>query len=216
MSKSRSLLKTILYRTEGKKAVLLDLDNTLYTYLPCHRAGLQAARRFYSKEIGPISPALFAKHYNSARDLVKKRTGNTAASHSRLLYFQYMLEKTSGKTVYRKTLLLEQAYWNQFLASMKLRPWVLPFLRHVKKAGKKTVIVTDLTARIQLKKISRLKLEKWIDFVVSSEEAGTEKPHPAIFKLAFQKAGCRARDAVLIGDHPERDRPPRGTSLILL
>jgi HAD superfamily hydrolase (TIGR01509 family) len=43
-----------------------------------------------------------------------------------------------------------------------------------------------------------------------SFELGLEKPDPAIFKLALDRAGCAAFQAVLIGDRIDNDIRPAG------
>ena len=48
-------------------------------------------------------------------------------------------------------------------------------------------IVTDLTAQIQYRKMVYFDLDKFFDYVVTSEESGFDKPHPSSFKLAVEK-----------------------------
>lgn len=43
---------------------------------------------------------------------------------------------------------------------------------------------------------------------VFSFQAGVAKPDPAIFRLALERAGVAARDAVMVGDTPEEDIAP--------
>ena len=43
---------------------------------------------------------------------------------------------------------------------------------------------------------------------VSSTEEGVTKPDPAIFRLALQRAGCRAGEAVMVGDRLDNDIAP--------
>ena len=51
----------------------------------------------------------------------------------------------------------------------------------------------------------RLGLESHLDFVVTSEEVGADKPKPEIFRAALDKAGVKAAEAVHIGDQYELD-----------
>ncbi|MSQ33676.1 MAG: HAD family hydrolase [Dehalococcoidia bacterium] len=44
-----------------------------------------------------------------------------------------------------------------------------------------------------------------LDFVVTSAEAGLEKPHPPIFRLALQRAGVVAAQALHVGDQYHSD-----------
>jgi putative hydrolase of the HAD superfamily len=79
------------------------------------------------------------------------------------------------------------------------------FLQEAKDKGIKMCIVTDLTAQIQMRKWIKLDLGRYIDFLVSSEEAGIEKPASYMFELAMEKLGVKAEDCIMIGDSEEKD-----------
>ena len=46
------------------------------------------------------------------------------------------------------------------------------------------------------------------DTIVIDEIVGVSKPDPAIFRLALERAGCDACEAIMIGDRPEVDIAP--------
>lgn len=186
------------------KAFLIDLDNTLYEYNPCHEYALMACWK-YSRGMGSISFLEFKKFYELAKKDVKKYTIDQAASHSRFLYFQRFLERRTGGTCINTTIKLERLYWNSFLNKMNLSSGVLEFLKECRKKDIKICLITDLTAKIQFEKIKRLKIGSYIDFIVSSEESGHDKPHQNIFRLALQKLKMRSKDVVLIGDDYNKD-----------
>ena len=68
---------------------------------------------------------------------------------------------------------------------MKLRKGVLKVQKELKEQRIKTAVVSDLTTHIQLRKMDKLRISKYIDFLVTSEEAGSEKPHAVMFLLAL-------------------------------
>ena len=51
----------------------------------------------------------------------------------------------------------------------------------------------------------RLGLEPYLDFVVTSEEAGSDKPEPPIFLEALRRAGVDASEAIHVGDQYKID-----------
>ena len=75
----------------------------------------------------------------------------------------------------------------------------------MKSCGKKIALCTDMTSHIQYRKIERLGLSHFVDFMVSSEETGLEKPSPAMFNLALKKLNVEADRAAYFGDSPDRD-----------
>ncbi len=186
-----------------KKAILFDLDDTLYEYEPTHKKALKAVYSIVKKEIGtPFKK--FEKLFELSKSEIHRELAGTASSHNRVLYFQRLIEKTLKTLEPKITLKFYDTYWNTFLKNMKLKKGTLQTLKKLKKEFK-IIIISDLTAYIQLKKISKLGLTPYIDFLVTSEEAGIEKPHPSIFLLALNKVDILPSHAIMIGDNPEKD-----------
>lgn len=186
------------------RGILLDLDNTVYEYKPCHTMALKALYDAYHK-INPVSYDVFLTLYENAQHAVKKRTDGQGASHSRLLYIQNVIEETLGRTDIEKILDLEEIYWSTFVKTMKLRDEVRKFLVKCKENGVIVCLITDLTASIQFRKIQALELIGLFDFIVTSEEAGMEKPDPGIFSYALEKMNLTQGDVVMIGDDITKD-----------
>ena len=185
-------------------AVLFDTDNTLYPYDPAHKAAMQAVRTKATRVFG-IDEEIFDKSFNSARKIIKERLGHTASSHSRLLYFQQMLEIIGLRSQVLLALDLEQTYWRTFLSNAQLFAGVKEFLDDLRIAGIPTAIVTDLTAQIQFRKIVYFGLDHYFDYIVTSEEAGFDKPHRAPFEIAVQKMQPKGNRIWMIGDNPVTD-----------
>lgn len=181
------------------QAILADLDHTFYDYDACHGQALPIVLAYLART-GGWSYDRVAKAYTRARKRVHQDLAGQGASHSRLLYFQKLIETLAGKTEPQLTLKAEEIYWRTFLDTMKLREGSSEFLQTARRNRRKIVIVTNLTAQIQLQKLIQLSLDHLIDFLVSSEEAGQEKPAPTIFKLALEKVGRQPDEVCYIGD----------------
>ena len=67
------------------------------------------------------------------------------------------------------------------------------------------MIITDLTSQIQFRKIIYLGIDQYIDFIVTSEEAGAEKPNEKPFKLALSKISSNPNDVWMVGDNYGKD-----------
>lgn len=186
------------------KAVLLDLDNTLYSYDEAHSKALKAVKRKLISSLS-VSSNDFDSAYLAARQDVKKRLEGTAASHSRLLYFQKMSELIGLGSQPLLVLDLEQTYWRTFLDGARVFDGVVEFLDQLRLLGIQTAIVTDLTSQIQLRKLVFFGLDELIDFVVTSEEAGANKPEAAPFAIAIEKLGIQDGPVWMIGDSLEKD-----------
>ena len=116
-----------------------------------------------------------------------------------------MFEKKIGHTNIDLAVRFEELYWRSFYTKMSLRPGVEDFFKNCNSSGVIICLITDLSAKVQFEKIKFLKIDPYINFVVSSEEAGADKPGTAIFKLALEKAGLLPEQVIMIGDSYEKD-----------
>lgn len=185
-------------------AILFDTDNTLYPYIPAHTAA-QAAVRAKVALTFSIKPEDFDTAFDDARKQVKARLKHTAASHSRLLYLQRMLEIMGLGSQVLWALDFEQTYWRTFLNNAILFDEVKNLLDDVRRLGIPTAIVTDLTAQIQFRKVVYFGLDHYFDYIVTSEEAGFDKPHKEPFQLALEKMRPKGNCIWMIGDNPIND-----------
>jgi len=185
--------------------ILFDTDNTLYAYEPAHQAAMIEVCRKACQKLS-LERDEFLKAFHEARAAVKRRLGETAASHSRLLYMQATMERIGLGSQILLSLDLEQTYWRSFLANSDLFDGVLSVLDEIRQLGITTAIVTDLTAQIQFRKVVYFGLDNYFDYVITSEEAGADKPNISPFKLAMEKCGTKNDSVIwMIGDNPVND-----------
>ncbi|AQT61383.1 HAD family hydrolase [Cellvibrio sp. PSBB023] len=190
--------------TKIPDAIFFDIDNTLYSYEPSHAAALNAVKDKVVSTFS-ISPENFDKAFKSARKEVKERLKLTASSHSRLLYFQRMLEIMGLGSQVLVALDLEQTYWRTFLSKSVLFDNVKELLDDVRLLGIPMAVITDLTTQIQFRKIIYFGLDNYFDFIVTSEEAGFDKPNPAPFEMAMKKISPKGKCIWMIGDNAVND-----------
>lgn len=184
-------------------AILLDLDNTVYAYAPCHEAGLKAA--FLVSDF--TDETAFRAAYDEAREQAKHAIADTGAAHCRLLYFKRLLESRLGHTATAQTLALYRAYWDGYHAAMQLDPGVRECLTHWHEAGIPTAWITDFTTEQQLRKLQTLGIEGLVTYLLSAEEMGAVKPDPRGVDEALARFGIAPGPAVwFVGDDTKRDR----------
>ena len=181
------------------EGILIDLDNTLYEYLPAHTAAWERVLQFCAEQLQVRD---FDTLAHQARQQIHVELAGTAASHNRLLYFQRALELAGCPSIVVAKDLYD-TYWDCFLAQMKLAEGVLEFLQA--NQHKKICILTDLTALIQYRKLIHLQITPYVHEIVSSEEAGAEKPSARIFHLALQKLKLPPERVCMIGDSYAKD-----------
>ncbi len=186
------------------KAVIFDIDGTIYSYVENDRIAVKSLCEFAEKVL-KIEEKEFRAVYKEARRIVKEeRLTDGGARHSRVLFFQTALELL-GKNPFCHVLEMYDIYWNNFLANMKPFEGAAEFIKKLKSAGVKIALCTDMTAHIQYRKIKQLGLNHFVDFMVTSEETGLEKPARVMFELALKKMKVTAAETAYFGDSPERD-----------
>ncbi|MCC7303968.1 HAD family hydrolase [bacterium] len=197
------------------RGVLLDLDGTLantedYQYLYAQNKPLEEILEF--KLYNYLSPILktipwgeFIDYYIRAQKEVKGELKGTAASHSRYLYIQKTLELCGVSFIPGIIQRGYDYYFDEMLRKTVLYPGVLDVLKVFKYNRLKTCMVTDFTADVQLRKVRKLGIMRYIDYLVTSEEAGADKPHPEQALLALRKLHLQQEEVVIIGNNPKTD-----------
>ncbi len=183
------------------KAILLDLDNTLYSYSKAHEPALSVSLEWLGPRTGCCTDKLF-DCYANARAQLHVELGGVAASHHRLLYFQRMLE-IIGDGQWALTPEVHQVYWKTYLEHMQPVEGMRQFLDSAKEVP--ICLVTDFVADLQYRKMDRLGISADISYLVTSEESGVDKPHPYIFHLALRKLNATPDQVCMVGDSYEKD-----------
>ncbi len=98
---------------------------------------------------------------------------------------------------------MEQTFWSTFLANAPLFPGVYVLFEKLTIYNILIAIVTDLTAQVQLRKLTYFNLEDTYDAVVTSEETGADKPNKRNFELVLSKLGLGpGNQNWVVGDDP--------------
>lgn len=182
--------------------ILIDLDGTLYAYDRCHQHALTLT--FERNDLGMSREQFFAA-YREARDVVTTRLHGQGACRSRLFAFQLMAERSRLARPYAYALDLDRVYWSSFVKTMMPFAPAMDFLKRSKLLGLPVCVVSDMTAHVQIEKLTKLAALDYVDHLVTSEEVGEEKPSPLMFETALSKIGISADRAVMIGDDRRKD-----------
>jgi len=185
------------------RAVLIDLDDTLYSYKSAHLIAISSCHHHFNQRFWIMDD--FKEYYREKRDQVTLLLSGQGACRSRLFAFQYMFEEKGLPTPYSVALEFEELYWQVLIDAAEPFPEAIEFLATCKAADKPVCIVSDMQASIQIRKIKKMQLEQYIDYMVTSEEAGCEKPAPDIFQMALNKLGLMPHQVVMLGDNCIKD-----------
>lgn len=186
------------------KEVIFDIDNTLYDYEIGHAIGMKRMTDYARETLG-ISEERFKTTYKRFYDEEIERLGrDNAAIHSRSIRLQKMLEYWK-LPIFPHVRQMYDLYWNGLLEVSTPEPGSLEAVKTLSELGIKIGIGTDMTFRMQYEKLDRLGFAPYITHMVTSQEAGAEKPHPDFMALCVKKADCKPSDCVFVGDSFKKD-----------
>ncbi|MCD8190680.1 MAG: HAD family hydrolase [Clostridiales bacterium] len=184
------------------KAVIFDIDDTLYNYKAANVRAMDVLCQYARQELG-LEEAAFRADYDRMMARQLREHGQTAGCHSRAIRLQLLLEERGLPL--RHAAAMNDLYWHALLDVITPRPGVTELIQALKERGVRIGVGSDMTTDWQLKKLEKLGLLGAMDFVVTSEEAGVEKPHRDLFLLCANKAGCPPEECLFIGDNLQKD-----------
>ncbi|QTA38561.1 YjjG family noncanonical pyrimidine nucleotidase [Thermosipho ferrireducens] len=79
------------------------------------------------------------------------------------------------------------------------------FLEKLIKNKQRMAVITNGVEKVQKKRSKIARLDRFFEFVLTSEKAGKPKPAPEIFYCAAKLSGVPLNKSVYIGDNPETD-----------
>ncbi len=188
------------------KGVLVDIDNTLYDYKPAYKKALEKCYEFFIREFQiSFSFKEFSEEYTEKRREVTERLKPQGACRSRFFAFQSLFEDINIPQAFNKALEYEKLYWESFMKHIALFEDALYFLKKCKEKTLLVCAISDMQAYFQVRKLQILEVDHLIDYLVTSEEVGCEKPAPVIFETALKKMNLKASQVIMIGDDEKKD-----------
>ena len=193
------------------KAVIFDWFNTLAHYEPPREEVHSRVLHDFGIEVEPvklISPLLKADKYffdENIKSPIRNRTREEQVDfyvrYEEILLIEVgvKFDKAVLKEVYAKGDLLFSR-----IADFALYDDVLPVLKSLDERQMTLGLLTNF-AKDMASLSRRLGMEPYLDFIVTPFEAGADKPDPAIFRAALNKAGVKAEEAIYVGDQYNSD-----------
>ena len=175
--------------TRSPRALLFDLDDTLYLERRFARSGFRAVASHVADRFG-------ASEFEVAATLMGElRANRRSQAFQRLCQRLDLDESVVGelREVYRRhvpTLRLPRPSWRVLSASRE--SW---------RVG----ILTNGHPAVQRRKVAALGLDSLVDTVVYAHEVGAGKPDRRVFLAACETLGTQPGSTVMAGDDPWND-----------
>lgn len=194
------------------KGILLDLDDTIYSYKSSHYIAIRQCFKHYSnlkiKSLPQLSFKQFNDLYTESRLEVSSNNKIKSSGRSRLLGFKkffFRLNIEPSFLIYKYAEEFENFYWQSLIKNSVIDEQINCLFLEAKKLNIRIFIITDMQLKYQIHKLRHLKILDKIEHIISSEELGIEKPNVKIFLAALKIMGLPKKDIVVIGDSKEKD-----------
>ncbi len=178
------------------KAVLFDLDNTLFDFMRMKHESCAAA-------VEAMVDAGLGLEREQALKLLFQLYDKHGIEYSRI--FQEFLQMAKGKVDFRILAEGVVAYRKAQLRYVKPYPGAVRTLIALKEQGLKLAIVSDAPAVNAFIRMVEMGLPDFFDAVVTYDDTGERKPSKKPFAIALGKLRVAASEVLYVGDWPERD-----------
>lgn len=178
------------------KAVFFDIDDTLYDTSGFAELARKAALRTMIDAGLPLSNQ---EAYLLLREIITEKGSNYDK------HFNVLTKRVFGEEKPHLIALGMITYHNVKFALLRLFPDTMSTLIYLKKNNYQLGVISNGLTIKQWEKLIRLGLYHFFDDVVTSQEAGFEKPDSKIFQLALDRLGCQANKSVMVGNKFSED-----------
>lgn len=185
--------------------VLFDLDSTLIEHTRDIQALCQETFDVFKDELVSLSAKEFwevfwPRNHDTWHMMVD---GVLSGDMARLYSFVNTLRALEVDVSLARPML--EDWEGRIIDATRLFDDAIPTIDRLRSAGLGLGIVTNGYTTMQRRKVKFHGLNKFVDFVLISEEVGVHKPSRAIFDLALASAGVAAHRALFVGDTPSTD-----------
>jgi len=189
------------------KAVIFDLDNTLYDFDRNHNMVLDPLACLASQKFG-IDPEAFKQAYYDSMDTMMQNCPFLYSGlHSRAVRFGDVCKRLDLPVIPHAAD-LARMYWEILMMGITAEPHVIELLHSLKEQGIKIGLGTNMTAYIQYRKLEKIGITEEIDYFITSEESAFEKPQDGFFQYVIEKVGVAPEEILFVGDDMTNDILP--------
>ena len=191
------------------KGLLIDIDDTLYSYESAHNIAIDKCAIKFKEELPSqedLDEESFKIIYRDCRNKVTKRLDSNGSCRSRLLAFQLLFESLRAFNPldsYKYSLDFEEYYWSILIENIERNEQMYIFVHRCLAQGHKVCAISDMQTSFQIRKM--IKMDYKDILLVTSEEVGVEKPDKLIFQYALKKIGLTSDEVIMIGDSYSKD-----------
>ncbi len=188
------------------KAVLFDLDNTLYASKLLHEAWLKEVFLYLQSNYAlKCSLDEFYTINKQVKKELEMLYGRFPLSHERVIRMKRILQKLNISYTVQTLEEIYLIYKNYIAEYIQPDDWVEELLVHLRKKGLKLAIISDGNTRTKMKRLRQLGIIQYFDTIVCSDMFWVSKPDPILFLEVMNDLNLTPSEAIYIWDNPVWD-----------
>lgn len=178
------------------RAIIFDLDNTLVDFMKMKKRSIEEA-------IPAMIDAGLPITYKECDDFISEIYKEQGIEYQQV--FDMLLQRVLHYVDYKILSAGIIAYRRAREAALIPYPHVYSTLNKLLKSGIKLGILSDAPTKEAWLRLAQLNFIHTFDAVVTFNDTGERKPHPAPFKAILNKLSVKPEETLMIGDWAERD-----------
>ena len=175
------------------KAVIFDLDETLYDEMQFVRGGFGAVAEYIAKSKGMLQNEVYMLLHE------------VLTEYGRGKVFDIVLKQFSLYNEASVSTLVN--IYRTHEPKLRLYPEVQSVLSSLRKKNYLLGLITDGDIGVQQSKVKALEIKDFFECIIFSNKYGIDRQKPSIFpyQKALQKLALKPKTSIYIGDNPYKD-----------
>jgi len=200
--------------TKKYKAIFFDFGGTLMCTESDHVAHLNMMKEVIQKYNLSASPEDMVTKYNSflfTKEMTLLNTDPKEKSFTPLREstdraFRGTLSQCNLESSNEDLRWFKKTFLENHKKYLKLFPETLEIIRQIRNNNSIHIgIISDIDTDFLKFQFDAFGISKLFDSITTSEEVQIYKPKEKIFQVALNKAGCRGKESIIIGDSYKKD-----------
>jgi putative hydrolase of the HAD superfamily len=185
------------------RAVLFDLDDTLFDH---HRSARAALTGVHAAFANSVAFDEFERHHIRFLEEmhIEVLAGRVHLDDARRERFRRVFGALGLAIDEATTDAVASAYRDGYMAARRATDGAAALLAALKPHARVAIVTNNLLEE-QQNKLALCGFTPFVDALVASENVGVSKPDPAIFHIALDRVGASRPEAVMVGDSWQSD-----------
>lgn len=188
------------------KHIFFDLDHTLWDFKTNSRLTLKEIfKEFDLENLSGVDEQDFIETYERYNHKMWDEYRNGRMSKETLRYERF---RQSLFHIGVRDIALSNKIGDFYVDNSPIKTALFPgAIEVLTKLKSKYImhIITNGFEEIQTVKLNRSGLSPFFKEIITSEQAGSKKPHPAIFEYSLKQANAKVTESLMVGDNQQVD-----------